>query len=226
MPELKRNFSQGKMNKDLDERLVPPGEYRDANNIQVSTSDGSDVGTVQTMLGNTKFIESTKLPAGCICVGAIVSGKNDNLYWFIKGPSPLGSAALKYDFILEVNIEHGIVKYVVVDNYQTDLLISAASDDAATLTFTDSTGVRTGMYALFTDSTTLEPQEWEVLSIDTSTANAHVVTLAPLNGVAISVDTAVGTIVKFLAPRVLNFSGKIITAINVVEDNLFWTDNE
>ena len=226
MPELKRNFSQGKMNKDLDERLVPPGEYRDANNIQISTSDGSDVGAVQTMLGNTKFIDSTKLPAGCTCVGAVVSGKNDKLYWFIKGPSPLGTAALKYDFILEVNIEHGIVKYVVVDNYQTDLIISAASDDAATLTFTDSAGVRTGMYALFTDSTTLEPQKWEVLSIDTSTANAHVVTLAPLNGVAISVDTAVGTIVKFIAPRVLNFSGKIITAINVVEDNLFWTDNE
>ena len=52
MPEMKRNFTKGKMNKDLDERLVPPGEYRDAMNIQVSTSDSSDVGTVQNILGN------------------------------------------------------------------------------------------------------------------------------------------------------------------------------
>ena len=54
MPEIKSTFSQGKMNKDLDERIVPNGQYRNAENIQISTSDGSDVGTVQNILGNTK----------------------------------------------------------------------------------------------------------------------------------------------------------------------------
>ena len=43
MPEIKNTFTQGKMNKDLDERVVPNGQYRDALNIQVSTSDGADV---------------------------------------------------------------------------------------------------------------------------------------------------------------------------------------
>ena len=52
MPEIKSTFLQGKMNKDLDERLVPNGEYRDAMNIQLSTSDGSNVGVVQNLLGN------------------------------------------------------------------------------------------------------------------------------------------------------------------------------
>ena len=47
MPEIKNTFTQGKMNKDLDERIVPNGQYRDAMNIQVSTSEGSDVGAVQ-----------------------------------------------------------------------------------------------------------------------------------------------------------------------------------
>ena len=46
MPELKRLFTSGKMNKDLDERLVPNGQYRDAQNIQVSTSESSDVGAI------------------------------------------------------------------------------------------------------------------------------------------------------------------------------------
>ena len=46
MPEIKNTFLQGKMNKDLDERLVPNGQYRDAWNIEVSTSEGSDVGAV------------------------------------------------------------------------------------------------------------------------------------------------------------------------------------
>ena len=36
MPELKRTFSKGRMNKDLDERLVPLGEYRDAKNIEIN----------------------------------------------------------------------------------------------------------------------------------------------------------------------------------------------
>jgi hypothetical protein len=36
MPELKNLFIKGKMNKDLDERLVPQGEYRDALNVSVS----------------------------------------------------------------------------------------------------------------------------------------------------------------------------------------------
>ena len=48
------------MNKDLDERLVPNGEYTDAMNIQVSTSEGSDVGTVQNILGNKKIIQVTQ----------------------------------------------------------------------------------------------------------------------------------------------------------------------
>ena len=45
------------MNKDLDERLVPNGEYRDALNIQVSTSEGSDVGSAQNLLSNVQLVD-------------------------------------------------------------------------------------------------------------------------------------------------------------------------
>ena len=54
MPELKNVFHAGKMNKDLDERLVNEGDYRDANNIEITTSEGSNAGVVQTLKGNTK----------------------------------------------------------------------------------------------------------------------------------------------------------------------------
>ena len=47
MPELIRTFVKGKMNKDLDERLVPNGEYRDALNLEISTSDTGNVGALQ-----------------------------------------------------------------------------------------------------------------------------------------------------------------------------------
>ena len=50
MPELNHKFQSGKMNKDLDERLIPNGEYKDALNVEVATSEGSDMGSVQTTL--------------------------------------------------------------------------------------------------------------------------------------------------------------------------------
>ena len=52
MPEIKNTFIGGKMNKDLDERLVPQGEYRDALNIGIGRSEGSDVGALENLLGN------------------------------------------------------------------------------------------------------------------------------------------------------------------------------
>jgi len=52
MPELKNSFTKGKMNKDLDERIIPSNEYREALNIGVATSEDSDVGAAQNILGN------------------------------------------------------------------------------------------------------------------------------------------------------------------------------
>ena len=52
MPEIKNTFTSGKMNKDLDERIVPKNEYRDALNIDVATTEGSDVGSAQNSYGN------------------------------------------------------------------------------------------------------------------------------------------------------------------------------
>jgi hypothetical protein len=61
MIEIKNNFVQSKMNQDLDDRLVPSGEYRSAQNISISRAEGSDVGALGTVLGNTlvKSLETT-----------------------------------------------------------------------------------------------------------------------------------------------------------------------
>ena len=83
MSEIKHNFMKGKMNKDLDERLVPNGEYRDALNIQVTTSEGSDVGTVQNILGNSLIAGQDFIAENAVCVGSIADEKNDKLYYFI-----------------------------------------------------------------------------------------------------------------------------------------------
>ena len=71
------------MNKDLDERLVPNGQYRDAMNIQVSTSEGSDVGTVQNILGNENLFSDNQIAPTSKCVAAIADEKENCFYWFV-----------------------------------------------------------------------------------------------------------------------------------------------
>ena len=111
MPEIKHVFNQGKMNKDLDERLVENGQYRDAMNIQVSTSEGSDVGAVQNILGNLNLFENSKLAPSAKCVGAIADEKNNCFYWFVYHDTK--NLILKYDNSVKfvfVDI-HGVLKF-------------------------------------------------------------------------------------------------------------------
>jgi hypothetical protein len=85
MPEIKHQFTAGRMNKDVDERLIPNGEYRDAMNIQVATSEGSDVGTAQNILGNMfiNFQDNFTLTPNARTIGCIADEKNDTLYYLV-----------------------------------------------------------------------------------------------------------------------------------------------
>jgi len=85
MPEIKHQFTGGKMNKDLDERLVPNGEYRDAMNVQVATSEGSAVGTIQNILGNKEMLPFD-LPVTAVVIGAVSDEKIDTMYYLVWSP--------------------------------------------------------------------------------------------------------------------------------------------
>jgi len=165
MPEIKRIFTSGRMNKDLDERLVPQGEYRDAENLQLSTSEGSDVGALQNILGttlnniktyNTTTGASTAHPsnlgyATMKSIGSIVDTQNNKIYWFIAATT---SGGAKVSSIAEFDKSTGVIAAVLVDT-------------ASILNFSDSykiTGINVieGML-LWTDNQT-EPKQ---ITIDT-----------------------------------------------------------
>ena len=105
MAEIKTTFTKGRMNKDLDERLVPKGEYRDAVNVEVSTSEGSNVGTVQNILGNSRVEDI--VPSGFICVGSIANEANNKLYWL--------TSSVDKDIIYEYDVEKDQASLVFVD---------------------------------------------------------------------------------------------------------------
>ena len=140
MPEIKHHFANGRMNKDLDERLVKNGEYRDAWNVQVSTSEDSDVGTIQGVVGNslvniTNHVGSQIIQSNDVCVGSISDEKNDSLYWFVasnplaSGLSlPIGFGVETYrDLILKHDTRTNTTTPVLVDRYAT-ILENAAID--------------------------------------------------------------------------------------------------
>ena len=84
MPEIKNNFLQGKMNKDLDDRLIPIGQYRDAQNITISKSENSDVGTVQNVKGNSKLYgTSLGLGATYETIGVFADSFTGDIFWFV-----------------------------------------------------------------------------------------------------------------------------------------------
>ena len=93
MPEIKNIFTSGRMNKDLDERIISKDEYRDALNIDVVTSEGSNVGTIQNVRGNTKVANIGI--TGQQCIGTIRNTKTNKIYWFIAGTSV--DAIVEYD---------------------------------------------------------------------------------------------------------------------------------
>ena len=91
MAEIKHTFTGGKMNKDVDERLVPNGEFRDALNVQVRTTDSDAVGAVQNIKG-TALIGSSYFDSNWMdtdnqntlprCVASVADEKNDKAYFF------------------------------------------------------------------------------------------------------------------------------------------------
>jgi len=140
------------MNKDLDERLVPQGEYRDALNVSVSYSEGSDVGALQNILGNTERLKARSninvpinpntpstfttlsFPSGATCIGTVRDTENDKIYWF--------GTSTTADYIAELNPSDNSVDIILCDtgsilNFSTSNLITGVAVLDGVLYFTD-----------------------------------------------------------------------------------------
>tara|TARA_R100001510_G_C7656666_1_gene216944 strand:- start:4842 stop:8813 length:3972 start_codon:yes stop_codon:yes gene_type:complete len=83
MATARNVFIKSKMNKDLDDRLLGKGEYRDALNVNISKSEASDVGALENVLGN-KLITNLGLTGKNLeIIGYYADEFNDNIYFFI-----------------------------------------------------------------------------------------------------------------------------------------------
>ena len=101
MAEVKNSFLASKMNQDLDDRLIPAGEYRDALNISIGKSENSDVGTLQNIMGND--VVGIKNEEGLECIGYYMDNVNNRIFQFLvhntteELPDPIYRISV-YDF--------------------------------------------------------------------------------------------------------------------------------
>ncbi len=79
--EIRNNFVQSKMNKDLDDRLLQPGEYREASNVNISRSEGDDVGALENVLGNDLLSNFNFNTPGIEIIGYISDETNNRAFF-------------------------------------------------------------------------------------------------------------------------------------------------
>ena len=108
--KLKNTFIKGKLNKDVDERLLPNGQYSHAENIRVANSEDSDAGAIENSLGNEQLTNFNLTNAKTI--GSFGDGSNQKVYWFTTSDEK--------DLVIEYDIA----------NSQTDILLESSKPDS------------------------------------------------------------------------------------------------
>ena len=105
MAEIKNTFLKQKMNQDIDSRLLPNGEYREAINLMISRSEGSTVGEFENALGNTSIRSLNEDNA--VIIGHYVNETTNKVYLFatdyneVNGVRSVGAKNFIYELTLE-----------------------------------------------------------------------------------------------------------------------------
>lgn len=114
MAESKRTFQSAKMDKDADERILRPGEYRDALNVSVDFSEDGNVGAIENLKGNELIagqdilgLSAASNPNAKV-IGTYANPESDNIYYFVTGDNS--------DGIFEYNGTAGAISTVIIDS--------------------------------------------------------------------------------------------------------------
>jgi len=145
MPKISKNFIKGRMNKGVDERLVPQGEYIDALNIRLGSTEGTEIGAVENSKGNELLVElefeNSPLSSEAKCIGAFEDGGNETMYWFVNDPANTVSSTGVVDMIVSYNTRTFVLIYHVIStsilNFDKDYLINGINLIGDLLFFTD-----------------------------------------------------------------------------------------
>ena len=133
---IQTNFIAGKMNKSVDERLVPVGEYVDAMNVRLGSTETTEVGAVENSKGNINLtpnidFNGNQLSVNARCIGAFEDGIAETIYWFVYDPGDATTGQVAVDMILSFNTNTNTLIYHVVSvdvlNFNPTYLINGVN---------------------------------------------------------------------------------------------------
>ena len=248
MAEVKNAFIKSKMNKDLDDRLIPNGEYRDAQNVQISKSQGPDVGALESVYGNelTKnFASALKTPTATVdpnikCIGNFVDDFNNIIYSFwtdntgeiLNGANAtpnIPNGYLPEGSVGSLDIVTPGAGFSVGDELPSDLGFSSGGYNAnVTVASVNGSGGVTGVDINFPGQLFESDLGSNSSAITVGAASGLVLKLTGLlgNNFITSYSPQSGALRVIATGNFLNFSQKNpIIGVNLLENLLFFTDN-
>ena len=130
MAESKRTFQSAKMDKDVDDRILKPGQYRDALNISVDFSEDGNVGAVENLKGNELIANqdiyglSASSNPNAVVIASYPHPEEKKIYYFVTGD--------KADGIFEYDIEANEINTIVIESVKASVVetINLAFEDA------------------------------------------------------------------------------------------------
>lgn len=145
MAKIQKNFVRGRMNKSIDERLVPQGEYIDALNVRLGSTEGTEIGAVENSKGNELLVQlkfqNELLSSSARCIGAFEDGANETIYWFVNDSANTNSSTGKVDLIVSYNTRTFVLFYHVIStsllNFDENYLVNGINLIENFLFFTD-----------------------------------------------------------------------------------------
>jgi hypothetical protein len=118
MTNFSRNFVAGRMNKTFDERVVPDGEYIDAMNVRMGSTEKSEAGVIENTNGNLPLTAleygGTGLSSYARCIGAIEDSARETIYWFVHDSQFAPSNTGKLDLIVSFNVVTQVIIYHII----------------------------------------------------------------------------------------------------------------
>ena len=146
MAQTRTDFIAGKMNKSVDERLVPPGQYIDALNVRLGSTEGTEIGAVENSKGNSKLTQleygGAPLVGEVRTIGCFEDGINETIYWFIHNENnPNSTITGVVDMVVSYNTNSNNLVYHVIStqllNFNFEFLVTGVSKIEDLLFFTD-----------------------------------------------------------------------------------------
>lgn len=119
MTKVTRNFIAGRMNKVFDQRVLPDGEYIDAMNVRMGSTEKSEIGVIENTKGNLPLTSlfgpnGVQLSLNARCIGAIEDSANETIYWFVHDSAFSVGTTGVCDLIVSFNVLTNILTYHVI----------------------------------------------------------------------------------------------------------------